>query len=93
MDSEFMHDEYPVHRLIRSDSLPVLPSTPFPFAKYTYRRGSHLTLEPMANHPLGEGKVMLNGTILDHIDVRFGCIRQIIRLGTSEFGNVEAGPF
>jgi hypothetical protein len=93
MDSEFMYDEYQVHRFIPPDSLPVLPSTPFPFAKYTYRRGARLTLEPMANHPLGEGTATRNGMILDHIDVGFGRIRQRVRLGTSEFGNVEARIF
>jgi hypothetical protein len=90
MDPDYLHDRYPVSNFIPVESLPKLPSTPFPFATYAYRRGTNLPLDPLTTHPLGNGKAQMKGIIVDHIEVAFGCMRQRVRVATVEFGTVEA---
>jgi hypothetical protein len=91
MPSHQVHPRYPIPNLIPEYSLPLLPSGPFPTAKYEYRNGRTCALHPLA--PSSSSIWQVHPTRLSieaPIEVGFGFYRQRVRCSTPAYINAEA---
>lgn len=89
MPSHQVHLRYPVPNLIPESSFPLLPSGPFPTAKYQYHTGKTFELHPLTSSALS-GQLPVRLSIGAPIELGFGLYRQRVQCSTGAYLNAEA---